>query len=64
MPFFYKCEGCDCMCVVIAHGEPQQPDNTVCLWPGKLEGQNHTPVKPDWHRMMQVTVKEVKEDWK
>jgi hypothetical protein len=64
MTFFYICEGCDCGCVVITHGEPQQPDNTVCLFPGRLEGPNHEPVKPEWHAMRKVKIVEVKEEWK
>jgi hypothetical protein len=57
MPFFYKCEGCDCMCVVIAHEEPKQPDDTQCLYPNRVEGPGHTFVKPEWYRMVKVKVK-------
>lgn len=58
MTFFYICEGCDCGCVAICHGEPKQPDNTVCLFPGRREGPAHKVVRPEWYRMVKARVKE------
>jgi len=38
-----------------------QPDDSICLWPGRLEGPYHSPVKPEWHRMVRARVVEEKE---
>lgn len=60
MVFFYKCEGCDSMCVLIDREEFKQPDDGVCLRPGKLEGPFHTPVKAKWFKMIKARVTEEK----
>jgi hypothetical protein len=48
------------MCVLIDREEFKQPDDGVCLRPGKLEGPFHTPVKAKWFKMIKARVTEEK----